>query len=314
MTTRHFISISVDRRFLSIRSLAGLFGLATAAGLDAQPQLPAGTITTTADVTYIHQFLADLDDGGDFSMGSAGLKGALDYRLGEGRSIGFGLGYTADLFSFGGNTGLGKLDPWDTINTLNLSGSYSSPLGDGWDFRIAPSITASGESSASFGDSLTYGTIFAFTREFSDKLTLGLGAGVFTGLEETRGFPFLAIRWEFAPGWTLQNPLRPGPAGPAGLEIAYATDTWDFGVGATYRSYRFRLADDGAAPNGIGEYTTVPFFVRASRPITSNLTINLYGGILFGGSIDLENSNGGNLAESDFDPAPILAFSLSGRF
>jgi hypothetical protein len=314
MTSHHRPSIAVDRRFPSIRLLAGLLGLASVTGLHAQPQLPAGTVTTKADATFIHQFASDLDDGGDVGVTSAGFSGDLVRSLDAGQSIGLGLGYKADLFSFEGDAGLGNRDPWDTIHTLSLSGSYAGPLGDDWDFRIAPSITASGESSASASDSLTYGAVFAFTRQLSDTLTLGFGAGVFTGLEDTRGFPLLAIRWNFAPGWTLQNPLHPGPAGPAGLEVAYATDTWEFGIGGAYRSYRFRLADDSATPDGIGEYTSVPFFFRASRPITENLKLNLFGGVLFGGSIELENSNGGGLADSNFDPAPILAFSLSGRF
>lgn len=314
MTSHHHPSLLVDRNFPSIRSLAGLFGLATATALHAQPPLPAGTISTRADAAFIHQFASDLDDGGDVGVTSADFNFDLARSLDAGRSIGFGLGYQADFFSFGGDAGLGNFDPWDTIHTLSLRGSYVSPVGDDWDFRIAPSITAAGESSASVSDSLTYGAVFAFTRRFSDTLTMGLGAGVYTGLEETRGFPLLAIRWNFAPGWTLQNPLHPGPAGPAGLEVAYATDTWEFGIGGAYRSYRFRLADDASTPDGIGEYTSVPLFVRASRPITENIKLNLFGGVLFGGSIELENSNGGSVADSDFDPAPILAFSVSGRF
>ena len=313
MTSRHHTPIVVTRR-LSVLPLSGLLGLAAGTALHAQPPLPPGTITTRADAAYIHQFASDLDDGGDVGVTSADFNFDLARSLDAGRSIGFGLGYQADWFSFGGDAGLGNFDPWDTIHTLSLRGSYVSPVGDDWDFRIAPSITASGESSASVSDSLTYGAVFAFTRRFSDTLTMGLGGGVYTGLEETRGFPLLAIRWNFAPGWTLQNPLHPGPAGPAGLEVAYATDTWEFGIGGAYRSYRFRLADDASTPDGIGEYTSVPLFVRATRPITENIKLNLYGGVLFGGSIELENSNGRDLADSDFDPAPILAFSVSGRF
>lgn len=297
-----------------VRPLAGLLGLAGSAALYAQPPLPAGTITTKANATFIHQFDSDLDEGGDVGVSSASLKFEQTHSLGENRSIGWGVDYTANFFSFEGDTGLGSLDPWDTINVVGLSGSYASPLGEEWDFRIAPAITAAGESSASVGDSLTYGGIFTFTHTFSEKLTMGLGAGVYTGIEDTQAFPILAVRWEFAPGWTLQNPLRPGPAGPAGLEIALATGDWEFGFGGAYRSYRFRLADDGSTPDGIGEYTAVPVFLRASRAIAPNFTINLYGGAMFGGSIDLENSNGGDLADSDFDPAPILAISLSGRF
>jgi hypothetical protein len=298
----------------SVLPLSGLLAFASATVLHAQLPLPAGTLTTRADAAYIHQFASDLDDGGDVGVSSAEVNFDMTQSLGQGRSVGWGLGYKADFYSFDGDAGLGKIDPWDTIHTLELSGSYATPLGEDWDLRIAPSISASGESDASVGDSLTYGGIFAFTRRFSDTLTLGLGAGVFTGVEDTTGFPVLAVRWNFAPGWTLQNPFHPGPAGPAGLEVAYAADAWEFGVGAAYRSYRFRLADDASTPEGIGEYTGFPLFIRASRPLTENIKLNLFGGVLLGGSIDLEDSGGRDLADSDFDPAPMLAFSVSGRF
>jgi hypothetical protein len=314
MTIRHLSPIATERRFTSFRLLVGLLGLLSANEIHAQPQLPAGTVTTLAELSSIHQFKTDLDDGGEIEKTSAGFKFDLIRSLEEGRSIGWGMGYTADAYSFEGSAGLGNIDPWDTIHTVSLSGYYAMRMGSDWDFRMAPSITASGESSASWDDSLTYGGIFIFTRTISDTLTLGFGAGLFTGLEETQGFPLLAVRWEFAPGWTLQNPLHPGPAGPAGLEVAYATEPWELGVGAAFRRYRFLLADDGTVPDGIGEYTGVPLFVRASRPLGSNLSLNLYGGVVFGGSIDLENSSGNGVANSDFDPAPMMAFSLSGRF
>jgi hypothetical protein len=314
MTHRCFPSIFINRFLTISRPASGLLGLVFATELHAQPPLPAGTVTTTADAAFIYQFATNMDDGGDLSVSSAGLRLGQNYSLNAGNSIGWGLEYQADFYSFDGDSGLGKVDPWDTINTLSLSGTYAMPLGDDWNFRVAPSISASGESSASVSDSLNYGAIFAFTRRFSDTLTLGLGAGVFTGLEETMGFPIIAVRWAFAPGWTLQNPLHPGPAGPAGLEVAYTTGAWEFGIGGAYRTHRFRLADDAPISEGIGEYTSFPLFLRASRPITENIKLHLFGGVLLGGSIELENSNGGTLVDSDFDPAPILAISLSGRF
>lgn len=293
-----------------------VIGLALVSTLQAQPggQLPPGKTLSSIDATFIQQFNSDLDSGGDFSVTMAGVRYNLLHSLGEGLTVGGSLGYSADFFDFGGAVGLGGLNPWDTIHTLNLTGFYGTPLGSDWNFRIAPSITLSGESSASPGDSLIYGGIFTFTRTFSETLTFGFGGGVFSELEEINGFPILAVRWKFAPGWTLQNPLRPGPAGPAGLEVSYKADDWDFGVGASYRSYRFRLADEATAPDGIGEHTSIPLFLRASRPITQSLNIDFYGGVLLGGSLKLDDSGGSELIDSDFDPAPFVAISLTGRF
>jgi Domain of unknown function (DUF6268) len=295
---------------------AGALALVLAPALFGQPggQLPPGTTVSSVDTTFIQQFNTDLDAGGDFSVSSIGARYNLFHSLGEGRSLGGSLGYRADSFDFGGAGGLGKINPWDTIHSLNLAGLYGTPLGEDWYFRMAPSLTLAGESSASVGDSLIYGGVFTFSRTFSENLTLGIGAGVFSDLEEINGFPILAVRWEFAPGWTLQNPLRPGPTGPAGLEVSYKADDWDLGIGAAYRSYRFRLADEASVPGGIGEYTSNPLFLRASRSINRSFNFDIYGGVLLGGSLKVDDSGGDTLVDSDFEAAPFVAISLTGRF
>lgn len=284
--------------------------------LDAQPvgRMPAGTTVYSGSATAIYQFSTDLDAGGDFSMTRLGLEADVMRSLGNGRGIGIGFDYYGDGYSFGDSSGDEAIAPWDTIHNLSLGIGYSGNFSKEWSFRIIPSITSSGESSASFSDSLTYGLVFAAARTFNQKLTIGLGAGVFHGMEKTRAYPFLAIRWQFAPGWTLQNPFRPGPAGPAGLEVAYKTDSWEFGVGGAYRSNRFRLADDGDYPNGIGENNSVPLFVRVSRPLNDLLTLDAYAGMLVGGSLKVETPNGTDLLKSDYEVAPLIALSISGRF
>lgn len=306
----------LNQNFASVVLAAGASAFFLAPALSAQSggQLPPGTTVSSVDTTFIQQFNTDLDAGGDFSVSSIGARYNLFHSLGEGKSLGGSFGYRADSFDFGGAGGLGKADPWDTIHSLSLTGLYGTPLGGDWDLRLAPSLTLAGESSAAISDSLIYGGVFTFSRTFSESLTLGIGAGVFSELEEINGFPILAVRWEFAPGWTLQNPLRPGPTGPAGLEVSYKVDDWDLGIGAAYRSYRFRLADDAPVSGGIGEYTSNPLFLRASRSINRSFSFDVYGGVLLGGSLKVDDSGGGGLVDSDFEAAPFAAISLTGRF
>jgi len=52
---------------------------------------------------------------------------------------------------------------------------------------------------------------------------------------------------------------------------------------------------------------------RVTGP-TINLTLDAYAGMLVGGSIEIEDSDGNDLVKSDFDPAPLIAISISGRF
>lgn len=282
--------------------------------MDAQPigRMPAGTNVFSGSATGVYQFSSDLDAGGDFSMTRIGLEADVMRSLGNGRAIGLGFDYAGDSYSFGGEPE--AVDPWDTIHTYALGLFYMGNISKDWTLRAAASITSMGESSASFSDSLTYGLVFAATKTVNKDLTIGLGAGVFHGMEKTRAYPFLAIRWQFAPGWTLQNPFRPGPAGPAGLEVSYKKDNWEFGVGGSYRSYRFRLGDDGLYPDGIGENNSVPLFFRVSHPLSANLSLDAYAGMMVGGSLEVETSDGSEFYKSDYDVAPLLALSISGRF
>lgn len=277
-------------------------------------RIPAGTTVVSGSATGVYQFSTDLDVGGDFSLTRIGLEADVVRGLDNGRAIGLGFDYAGDSYSFGNLGEEDAVDPWGTIHTYALGLYYMGNLSKDWTLRVAGSITSAGESSASFSDSLTYGLVFAATKTYSKDLTIGLGAGVFHGMEKTRGYPFLAIRWQFAPGWTLQNPFRPGPAGPAGLEVAYKKDNWEFGLGGSYRSFRFRLGDDGVYANGIGENNSVPLFFRVSHPLSANLALDAYAGMLVGGSLEVETSEGSDLYKSDYGIAPLLALSISGRF
>lgn len=301
----------VIRTFIAITGAALL-----APHLPAQPDggPPAGKWLNRVTVGGIHQFEAGLDAGGDIGLSrlSAEYDGMMFLK--DDRSFGMALDYIADDYSFSGDTGLGGNPPWGNVRELSASVFYATPIGSDWMLRIAPTLRSAGEASASTSDTYIFGGVIAATKEISETLTLGLGAGIFTGLAETRGYPFIAINWKFAENWALRNPFRPGPAGPAGLEISYTAGSWEFGFGGAYRSYRFRLDKQGDLPNGIGEYNAVPLFLRATYTFAPFLTADVYAGGIVGGSIELEDSDGNDLIRSDYDLAPLVALSITGRF
>jgi hypothetical protein len=67
-------------------------------------------------------------------------------------------------------------------------------------------------------------------------------------------------------------------------------------------------------PNGIGEERGVPVFLRATRAFDERTSLNLYAGILTGGQLRLEDANGSDLVEEDFDPAPLFGATFNARF
>jgi hypothetical protein len=265
-------------------------------------------------LTPVYQGNADLDHGGDFSVGGAILRGGVSKDLGGGNRAGVTLSYDYLNYSFSNSGAFGR-EPWNIVQRYGVSVPLSFEVGDGWSVGVAPSVDWFKENGASSSDSLTWGAIVSGSRRFEGGNRLGLGVGVFDGIEKTRVFPFLLVDWRFGDRWRLINPLPSGPTGPAGLELDYRFDGgWTAGVGVAYRVLRFRLSETGPVRNGIGEESGVPVFLRVTRNFTDQMALHLYGGVVAGGKLTLENSSGNKLREEDFDPAPLFGATFIGRF
>ena len=85
-------------------------------------------------------------------------------------------------------------------------------------------------------------------------------------------------------------------------------------VGAAYRVLRFRLSDTGLVSNGVGQKTSVPVFLHLTRNFTDQMALHVYGGVVAGGKLRVEDSSGDKLREEDFDPAPLFGLTFVGRF
>ena len=275
----------------------------------------AGNWQSFVSVTPVYQGNADLDRGGDFSVGGAILRGGVAKDLGGGNRAGVTLTYDYLDSSFSNSGAFGRVEPWGIVQRYGVSLPLSFTVGDGWSVGVVPSVDWFKENGADTGDSLTWGATLSGSRRFDDGNRLGLGVGVFDGIEKTTVFPFLVVDWRFGDRWRLINPLPSGPTGPAGLELDYRFDgDWTAGVGVAYRVLRFRLNETGPARNGVGEESGVPVFVRVTRNFTDQMALHLYGGVVAGGKLRVENSSGHKLSDEDFDPAPLFGATFVGRF
>ena len=268
-----------------------------------------------ASVTPIYQGNGDFDNGGDFSMSGAIVRGGTSYNLGGGNRIGATLNYDYYDFSFSNNNAFGTTAPWGTVQRYGVTVPLSFAVGDGWSVGFAPSADWFKENGANTGDSLVWGATLSGTKRFADGNRLGLGAGIFSQIEKTKVFPFVIVDWRLNDRWRLVNPLPSGPTGPAGLELDYRFDgSWTAGVGASYRVLRFRLSDTGPVSNGVGQESGVPVFLRVTRNFTEQMALHFYGGVVAGGKLRVENSSGDKLRTEDFDPAPLFGLTFVGRF
>ncbi len=258
---------------------------------------------------------ADLDLGGNVDVTGVILRAGTSLDLGGGNRAGITLNYDYSDNSFNNPVAFGGVAPWQTLQRYGFSTPLTYALEDGWSLGATPSVDWFKENGAKTGDSLVWGASFSAVKRYADGNFLGLGFSAFSRLEENNFTPFPIINWRLSERWLLKNPLPAGPTGPAGLELDYLFDSgWSAGVGAAYRVVRYRLSESGPTPNGIGQISGVPVFVRATRDLGETLTLNLYAGAVANGKLRVEDPTGNRIQEEDFDLSPFLGANFLMRF
>jgi len=279
------------------------------------PQGGAAAGSTSLTVGYLHGFEAAVSGGGDFRISRAFVNAEATGTTGSKNLFGLGLAYDREEYTFSGPSDLAALPPWGTIHRIGFSPSLVHTISPEWRFLVAPSIGFAGEEGTDPGDALVYGAVVSATKTVGPDLSLGLGAGAFWQIERWRVFPFLFVRWRISDRWRLSNPLRAGPAGPAGLELSYILGgNWEVGAGGAYRTSRFRIDEDGTVPGGIGEIRGLPLFARLSRTWRHGWRADMYAGVVLGGKLALENGHGDRVGSASFDPAPLATLIVTRVF
>jgi len=257
----------------------------------------------------------DLDRGGEFSVRGVVLRAGASREFGAGNRAGLTFNYDYFDDSFSNPTAFVGIAPWNNVQRYGVTAPLSFALNDGWTLGVAPSVDWFKENGANTGDSMVWGASVSAIKAFGDGNRLGLGIAAFAHIEETQVFPVLIVDWRLSDRWRLVNPLATGPSGPAGLELDYRFDNdWSVGIGGAYRVARFRLSDTGPVPNGVGEVTGVPIFLRATRTLSQPLTLSIYVGAVAQGRLRVEDPKGNLLREDDFDLAPLVGLTITGRF
>lgn len=281
----------------------------------AAPSTGAAASGITYSVAPVYQADSDLDSGGE--AGYTGVIGSFGHRwsLDERASLGVRLRFVYEDWRFDDPRAFGGVDPWGEVFRLGLSLPYALVTDGGWRWTLTPTIESAAESGARFSDSLEYGASLAVGRAIRPDLTFGLGIGVYERIEDTSVFPFVMIDWRITDRLRLSNPAATGPSGPAGLEISYTLSSgFEVGLGAAYRSDRFRLDRDGHVAGGIGEHRSIPVLASIGRQFSPGLSLKFYAGAALGGELNVENEAGRRLYREDQDPAAMVGLLLSGRF
>jgi len=292
--------------------------LLVASPLWAQPVAgPQEGVAFTLNTGVSHMVDTDIDGGGEFNATRASVGLGMRFGIDQDLSANIGLGYQADIYDFSTLNGLAAAEPWDTIHSVRLRALFNYQIDEEWSLTGGPIFTFSGESDADADDSFTAGGMIAVGHKFSDDLSVTLGVVVMDQLEDDVAvFPVLVFNWAIDEQWTLRSgSFDLGSGGGAGVELVWAADeTLSIGGGFQYQTRRFRLDDDPVAPNGVGEETMLPIYVRLTWTPEEAISVSGFVGAALAGELLLENSNGSKLGEQDFDPAPIFGGRVTFRF
>jgi hypothetical protein len=291
--------------------LVCVIGAPIAWAQDAGPQgwQPFGSITPA----YIAP--ADIDGGGEYESRFLAVSVGTTGPIGPSTRAGLTLAYSYTDNRFEASTAFGPIAPWGDMERIGLSASVIRMGGKGWLFVVSPSADYFREENADFGDALTYGAVVVAAKSFREGRMLGLGVGAFSQLEDVRMFAFPVVDWALTERLRINNPLQAGPTGSAGLEINYrVSKAWALGVGGAYREAAYRLRDDGPYPGGVGQEAGVIAFLHAGTQPGQRLEIDLYGGAIINGTLEVQDDNGDSLVERDFGTAPIIGATLKLSF
>lgn len=267
----------------------------------------------SASISGINQFDADLDDGGNAGWSGFIISGAYSQPVAPRFDLGVTLRYDYQKWRFSDPVAFGGASPWQNLNAIAFGLSLDYAYQDDLRLSAAPVFGWSYATGASASNAMNYGAVLSMTKLFSPRLMLGGGVSVFRQIDETKVFPFVIVQWQIDDRWRLANPFRAGPAGGAGIELAYAVnDTWEIAGGGAYRSSRFRLDDSGIAPGGVGESRLFPAFVRATHKMGAQTTLEIYAGVSAGGHISATDKQGHKSA-TDYQSAPAVGLTLAHR-
>lgn len=264
---------------------------------------------------YVHQLDTSLAGGGDISVDRAFLQAGLTYALGPQRRLSLSIGAGTDRYDL--SEALGLTDaPWDHVDQLRLSLPITWAFDERWTLFALPTLRYQGESGVGSADSATGGALAAISYRVSDKLTIGPGLGAITQLEDGINlFPILVVDWRITDRLSLETGRGLGASQGPGLELVYRlSDSWRLGLGGRYESLRFRLSDDGPAPDGVGEDSALPLYLSATYTHGPDLRISAVAGMEANGELRLEDASGRLLAREDYDTAPFVGATFEIRF
>lgn len=264
-----------------------------------------------------HQFSTGLDGAGDFSASrlTAGLGFALPIGEQFSLAIGSSLGLTA--YDFDRDSAFGGSRPWDTIYTGAFTAVGNYRLDETWTVFGGGILGLAGEDGASVGDSATGGGLVGVGYRHSDQLAFRLGLSAISQIEDDVALmPVILVDWRIDEQWRLLvGSLDVGAADAIGVGLSCRiSEEWSLGGRLAWVHNRFRLDGSGFAPDGVGQDDRLKATLVINWRPSDDIELGLLGGLVFSGSMRVEDEDGNRLFKADYDPAGFVGARLAWRF
>jgi hypothetical protein len=271
------------------------------------------TIAVTGD--YWYQTKVGVGEA-EFDKQHAAVGMLARFGLTDGIDMSAGFSVDFDGYEFSGSGVFGQ-SPWDNIITTSAGALLSVSVNDETEIFGGPIFRLAHDIDADPGDdSFMYGGTIGFRRQWLDNLRVGLGVGIITQIEDdARWFPVVAVDWEISDDWRVRSISRLSVTTRPGAELVWHwAKRWESALGVAYENSRFRLDEESVAPDGIGEDTSYPIWVRTTYAATDDLSFDLWLGFVTNGELEVEDEGGHHIASKDYETAFLVGMSVAYRF
>lgn len=259
---------------------------------------PAGW-KTSVTAAYAWQGNTDIDNNGEFSVNRGVVQLNSKRRVGDHLFAGLTLGYEEDNYRFSNSA----VQPWNDIRTFQFGLSLRYLATEKWALFGLPLLRYSSEKGKDLSDGREYGLLAGASYRFSDKLSLGPGFGVISGIGgEEDFFPILLVNWNITDTVTLETGRGIAASRGPGLALKWKpASQWELSLAARYEKSRFRLTTD----NNIGEDKSVPVVLTASWKHSKRFMLTGFTGVETSGKLSVEDSDGDKIESLPYDTAPL---------
>jgi hypothetical protein len=268
----------------------------------------------TLDFHFAEQFDAPVNNGGEVGVTRYGFELRFDTTISDSDELKWQFEYQRDNWNFTGTKGMGVIDPWHSINTIDASATWFHKYSQKTSWFLGGLVKMSYEESAS--QSAVLGGTVGVIHSYSSDLTLGVGVGLIEQvLDDALIFPIFVVEWKLSDNFRLTSDISTRFYSRTGIELVWTPrKEWTLGAGISYSYDRFKLDNSGFAPNGAGEATSIPLTFRATYHASPTFDVTIFGGVVYGGALEITNQASIQIPSEDYDPAGTIGILAKIKF